>query len=249
MLSLQFRSHLAVGAALLAIVVVDASQNGLAQLNVSESSAQEHALASLTTGFVPYHVAASAFKALAPAARGLVVDSAISWARAHVGSPAFTSAYAVLRERSKPAGPDAKGSVDDELKAQIDEQLKQVAEMRKTIPTLPAEMRAGMEEAVKQIEAMGKDPDMLSMLRTGIEMGRAQAKTQHEADVQRWNSSFPAIRRCCLPGGSGSSWTSPRTSISTRRSSTAAARKCLPSRAMNRSRLTGRCVSAPVRRR
>jgi hypothetical protein len=55
-----------------------------------------------------------------------------------------------------------------------------------------------MEEAVKQIEAMGKDPDMLSMLRTGIEMGRAQAKTQHEANVQRWEQQFPGDPKMLL---------------------------------------------------
>jgi flagellar biosynthesis GTPase FlhF len=193
--SLSHRGTLVLAALFFATLGAAAAQNVLQQLNVSEADARSVALSSITDGYVQYGVAAKAIKALPAAARGPVIEAAIGWARAYVGSPAFAAEYAALRERQKPEAPEAAGSVDDELKQELAKQQQEIEETKKNVAAMPPETRTEMEAVIKQMEAMAKDPEMHKMMRSSIEGNRAEAKVTYESNLKDWEARYPAEPR------------------------------------------------------
>jgi hypothetical protein len=182
-----------VAGALVTLMLAGATaQNVLQQLNVSDTEARRAALTSITEGYVEYGLVRDVIKAMPGAARGAAVETGIAWARAYVSSPGFASEYARYREEHKPQPPEAVGSVDDELKQQLAKQQQDLDETRKNLASLPAEMRPQMEAVLKQSEDMMKDPAMLQMMRSSIEMNRAEAKTTYESDLRDWGVQYPA---------------------------------------------------------
>lgn len=178
-----------------ALAVVTAS--GLAaqavpsQLGLAEREAQESFLGSVVAGYPQWGAAGKAFVALPASVRVAVVQGGVAWARAYVKSPAFRTAYENARAGAKPTAPEAAGSVDDELKRQVDAQLEDLAEMRKALASLPPEQRKELEEALRQSEAQLKDPQMLAMMRSGIEADRASARETYQADLRQWEENYP----------------------------------------------------------
>src|SRR3989304_673820 len=105
-----------------------AAQAVPSQLGVSEPDAQESFLGSVTSGYPQWGVAATAFVALPAAARVAVVQGGFAWAKAYVKSPGFRTRYENARQSAKPEPPNPEGTVDDELKRQVAQQLKDLAE-------------------------------------------------------------------------------------------------------------------------
>lgn len=170
-----------------------AAQAVPAQLGMSERETQETFLGSVFSGYPQWSSAVSAaFVALPASVRTTVVQGGFAWARAWVKSPAFRSAYEHERQSAKPRPPEHEGSVDDELKRQLDEQRKSMEESRKAMAALPPEQQKAFEEVLKQTEAQLKDPDFLKMMRSGIEMDRASRLEDYQSSVARWEESHPA---------------------------------------------------------
>jgi hypothetical protein len=168
----------------------------LAALGVQESTAKREALGSLSTGYVNTSPAAKAFLAAGPAARVTMVRNVIAWAKAYTESAAFKAEYDKLRAADTPAPPKVKGTVDEELAAQRAERKKSLEEMKKNIEKMPANLKPQMEATVKQTEAqfakMDSDPQMVAMMRQGIEMQRANDLKAHEQRIQAHDKRFPA---------------------------------------------------------
>ena len=107
-----------------AIVVLSAAnlaaQAVPSQLGVSEGVAQGSFLESVVSGYPDWGAAGAAFVALPMAARVAVVQGGFAWARAYVKSTGFRTGYESARQRMKPQPPEVEGTVDDELKRQLD---------------------------------------------------------------------------------------------------------------------------------
>jgi len=163
-----------------------------APLGVSDNEAREHFLDSIESGFPSFNTAAGkAFIALPPAARVTAVDASFAWMKAYAASPAFKSSYDKAREGRKPTPPQFKGTVDDELKKNQDDQLKGFANSRAMLASLPADQRPQLEEVLKQAEAQVKDPEMVKLMRQGIEMSRAGAQKSYQDDLAKWQQNMP----------------------------------------------------------
>ncbi|MEZ5317951.1 MAG: hypothetical protein R2752_11170 [Vicinamibacterales bacterium] len=175
----------------LTTVAAVAAQNVLQQIRLSEDGARDMAMSSITSGSVYLGAVGRTVQALPPAQRASVVTGGIAWARAFLESPAFRPAWDEFRNQRKPAPPDITGSVDDEMKAQIEKQKQDIEETKKNIATLPPEMQAEMQAVVKQMEAMITNPDMLQMMRSSIEMRRTEEKSSYEQQLREWQSDYP----------------------------------------------------------
>ena len=162
------------------------------QLGVTEQEAQESFLGSVTSGYPQWGAAGAAFVALPAAARVAVVQAGFAWAKVSVKSPAFRTGYETRRQEAKPEPPTPEGTVDDELKRQVAQQLKDLAESRKALATLPPEQRKDLEAMLRQTEAQLKDPQLLAMMRSGIEAERAGALETYQSDVRQWEEEYPA---------------------------------------------------------
>ena len=184
----------AVAVGVLAAVLV--AQGTLADLGVQEAAAKREIVGTLADGYVPWHLAAKAFKAAGAGARVAMVKTAMTWAKAYTATPAFRADYDKRRAADTPAPPTPKGSADAQLAAQRAEQKKQIEEMRANIAKMPPEMRKQMEETVKQVEAqfaaMEKDAGMTSMMKQGLEMQSAEDKKAYEGRVAAHEKRFPA---------------------------------------------------------
>jgi hypothetical protein len=108
-----------------------------------------------------------------------------------VNSAAFKTAYLRSRDEQKPTPPSFEGSVDDEAKRKQDEQAKSLAESRAALASLPADQRAQLEAVFKATEAQMKDPQMIALMRQGVEVERARAQQNYQTDLQRWQKTMP----------------------------------------------------------
>jgi hypothetical protein len=167
-----------------------AAQTVLSRLGVSESHAREIVMSAIE-GMFGLGNTAKPFLALAPAARAAAVNDVVGWAKTYFASPAFKAEWAKEREQAKPQQ-DARGTVDDELKAKNAEQQKSLDDARKMLPMLPPDAQKAMQEQLKQMEATMKDPAQQKMQRDMIIAERGDKDKQFTDDMKRWGEQYPA---------------------------------------------------------
>jgi hypothetical protein len=175
------------------------AQGALAGLGVNEETGRSMVEDWLTSGYFNPSPAARAVKAAAPASRATLVANAIGWAKAYPESPGFKAEYERQRQAARPSPPDAKGSVDEELARQAAERRKSLEEMKRNVSQMPPDMRKSMEAAVKEAEAnnakLEKDPQMVAMMRQGIEGQRAEEQQAYKGRLAAYEQRWPADSR------------------------------------------------------
>jgi hypothetical protein len=181
---------LAAGSPLTAPIV---AQSALAQLGLTEASARnflfqemkaEPANANRRNGiFLAGH---RAFYKLPPAARGPAATALFAWAKTHVSSPAFKTAYAQFR---KDAGPvDERPGPSAEAQAA---ELKTNQEMvRQILEKLPPAERDKLLAQIKEQEA--QMADTRARTQKVIEAGEAERKAQDKAQAMEFEVKFPS---------------------------------------------------------
>jgi hypothetical protein len=172
------------------------AQSALAGLGVSDAAGRHMVDGWLESGDINASPAAKAFKAAAPASRATLVKNAIAWAKTYTESPAFKADYEKRRREARPSPPEVKGTVDEEMARQSAERQKAINEMKQNISQMAPEMRKAMEGAIKEAEANNKkldtDPQMVSMLRKGLEAQRAAEQEEHKGRLAAWEKRWPA---------------------------------------------------------
>lgn len=171
-----------------AAVAALSAQTVLSQLGLEEPQARKALLTSVSTGSVYMGSAARrAFKAAPAATQKALVEGAIAWAKAHTTTADFKRAYAAQRDAARPKAPDPSQSGMPDAGGQ----QAQIEQMKKTAASMPPEQRQAMEEAIKTMEAMQKDPQMRKLQEQGAVMARQAADERHQRDIARWNENFP----------------------------------------------------------
>lgn len=168
------------------------AQNPLGALGVSEADARGNVMQSVMTTSAVFGAASKAFIALPAAARVKALESAAPWLKSYVNSESYRAAYARERDERKPSPPAFKGTIDDEVKAQVAKMMKDLDEARKTVSQLPPAQQKEMEASLKQMEAMMKDPAQTAMRRTGVEADRAEQKASYDDRLTKWQEKYPA---------------------------------------------------------
>lgn len=168
------------------------AQNPLGALGVSEADARENVMQSVLTTSAVFGAAGKAFIALPAAARVKALESAAPWLKSYVNSESYRAAYARERDERKPSPPDFKGTIDDEVKAQVAKVMKDLDEARKTMSQLPPAQQKEMEASLKQMEAMMKAPAQTEMLRSQVEADRAEQKASYDERFKGWQEKYPA---------------------------------------------------------
>jgi hypothetical protein len=172
------------------------AQGALASLGVSEATGKAIVDGWLDSGFINASPAAKAFRPALPASRATLVANAIAWAKAYTESPGFKAEYDKQRQAARPSPPEAKGTVDEELARQAAERRKSLEEMKRNVSQMPPDMRKSMEAVVKEAEAnnakLEKDPQMVAMLRQGIEAQRASEQEAYQGRLEAYGRRWPA---------------------------------------------------------
>lgn len=170
-----------------------------AQLGVKETEARGQVGYALTSGHVPYYLAAKAFKAASPAVRASLVTEGVKWAKVYVASAEFKAAYLSLRDGHKPGMPAAKGTPEQRVKAMLDDQRKQLEETKKNLTQMPPDVRKQMEPALAQMEAQiqktAGDAAMLGMLKQGFAAEAKEDEERYRQNVAAWQKAYPPTRR------------------------------------------------------
>lgn len=166
------------------------------KLGISEAQGKTASVEALAGGSVPFYMVAKAVKAAPPAARAALVVEALTWVKSFVGSAEFKAAYAARRKERRPEAPASKGTPDQRVKAQQDEQRKSLEEARKNLASLPPELRKEMEAALKQMEETIKkteaDPEMQALAKKMAVAGDQDEQAQYKTRVAEWEKDYPA---------------------------------------------------------
>ena len=180
-----------------------AAADALAELGIKEPEAKERLIQALNNGYVDYSPADKVLKAATPAVREALVKGVLAWAKSYAGSPEFNTAYARLREYRKPNQSASKGSADERIRQQRAEMEKSIADVKKNLGNLPAnlspEMRKAMEEGAQQaikvmteqLAAMGK-PAQQSMMKQMYEAEAAGEQERYQAQMKEYEARYPA---------------------------------------------------------
>ena len=165
------------------------------KLGISEANGKTASVDALTGGSVPFYLVAKAVKAAPPAARAALVVEGLTWVKSFVGSAEFKTAYATLRKERTPEAPVSKGTPDQQVKAQQDEQRKSLEDARKNLASLPPELRKEMEVALKQMEETIKktaaDPEMQKLTRQMVAAGDQEEQARYKTRVAEWEKDYP----------------------------------------------------------
>jgi hypothetical protein len=166
------------------------------RLGITEERAKTDSVQALARGSVPFYGVAKAVMSTAPAARAALVIEGLTWVKGFAASAEFKKAYAGIREDNKPDAPTAKGSPDDQAKAQDAETRRNIEEARKMLAMLPPDQRKQAEDMLKQMEADAKknaaDPKMQELGRQMAAEGEKQAQQDYKARVADWERDYPA---------------------------------------------------------
>jgi len=166
------------------------------RLGVTEAQAKTEWVQAFARGNVPYYLAAKAVMAAPPAARAALVVEGLGWVRSFVGSAEFKTAYAGLRQSHKPGAPTSKGTPEQRVKMQQDEQRKSIEEAKKNLAALPPDIRKQVEDTIKQMEAAFKksstDPQMLALAKSMAEADDADIQRRYTAGLAEWEKDYPA---------------------------------------------------------
>jgi hypothetical protein len=188
------------------VLVSLAAADVLAELGLKEPEARERAMEALNSGHVNYFPAGKVLKAATPSAREALVKGALAWVRGYTESPEFKTAYARLRENRKPTPSASTGGADERVKQQRAEMEKAIAEAKKNLANLPAnispEMRKAMEEGMQQaITVMTAQlaeldkPASQAMMKQVYEAAGASEREQYQARVKEYEARYPADPR------------------------------------------------------
>jgi len=166
------------------------------RLGVTEARAKTASVRAFAEGQVPFYLAAKAVMAAPPPARAALVVEGLGWVRSFAGSAEFKAAYTALRQDLKPAAPVSKGTPEQRVKAQQDEQRRGIEEAKKSLATLSPEIRKQVEAMINQMEAAFKksstDPQMVALAKTMAEADDKQTQDRYRADLATWEQAYPA---------------------------------------------------------
>ncbi len=187
----------AVAALLLASWSHLAAQTALAQLGVTEAAARAFVLdevksPSLNRTSAVALTGTRAFLKLPPSARGAAATGVLAWLKAYVSSPAFRATYDGYRRDRMPTPTPEAMTVDEAVKKDLDEMLAGIAQIRSSVPQLPAEQQKMVLDKLREQEAMAKSPEYLAQRRAHFETLRA-ADSGADADLaRRTEEALPA---------------------------------------------------------
>jgi uncharacterized protein YukE len=135
-----------------------------------------------------------AFKSAAPNVRAAMVEQVLTWTKDYLSTPQFAADYAALRGEQKPHA-DQQPSVDEEMRQHKEKRAADLAELKKSIASLPQEYRKAAEDAyqtategMKQTET----PEALELERKMIEATRKDQKVELDRAMQTWSEQYPA---------------------------------------------------------
>ena len=188
-----------VGAAALAIAAGSSftapivAQSVLAQFGLTEASARSLLFEEMKSQRGGHRRGAievaghRAFYKLPPAARGPAATALFDWAKAHVNSPAFKTAYAQYRKDAMPLADERPGP---SAEAQAAEQKANQEMVRQIVEKMPPAERekflAQMKEQEKQMA------EMRARTQKVIEAAEAEQKAQNKVQADEFAVTFPA---------------------------------------------------------
>jgi hypothetical protein len=175
---------------------------GLKGLAVGDTEAKESALSAFVYGMPSWSPATrNAFIAASGSERAALTKAALGWVKSYTETAAFKAAYAKWREEGKPEAP-ASGNAGADLKRQQEEVDKQIAEMKKSMASLPPEQRKVVEQSIKEIERnmaeRAADPQFQKNMLAGAEAVRAEAAEKYKEDIAAWQKDRPADSRVLI---------------------------------------------------
>jgi hypothetical protein len=184
------------------LAVLLAGAEALKGLAVGETEAKESTLSAFVYGMPSWSPATrNAFKAASGAERAAMTKTALEWVKSYTETAAFKEAYAKWRDEGKPEAA-ASGNAGDDLKRQQEEVNKQIAEMKKSMDSLPPEQRKVVEKSIKEIERnmaeRSADPEFQKNMLAGAEAVRKEAAEKYKEDVANWQKDRPADSRVLI---------------------------------------------------
>jgi hypothetical protein len=180
-----------------------AAQTALAQLGLTEAAARSFVLdevksPSLTRTSAVALTGTRAFLKLPPSARGAAATGVLAWLKAYVNSPAFKASYdGYRRDRIPQPRPEAM-TVEEAVRKDTDELLAGIAQMRASVPQLPAEQQKMVLDKLREQEAMLKSAEYLAQRRAHFEALRSDASSADADYARRVEEALPADPRVLI---------------------------------------------------
>lgn len=176
------------------------AQGVLAQLGLTEAAARDFLFEEVKTQRQDHPFARRSAIALAgtrgfykipPAARGPAATALFAWAKGYANSPAFRTAYAEFRKNAIPPEMVYTDTVDEAVKKEIDKMLESVEQSKQMAAKVDPKTGAAILENVKKQEAQIRSPEFAKMLRTGIEMERAEKTNSAGSSNRESTAKYP----------------------------------------------------------
>lgn len=160
------------------------------QMGLSSDQVQDSVLEAVFSASFPYRQISRVFLAAPLSTRITWIRAVFVWARSYTASPEFVQEYRTRRSQAAPAAAAETRSADEELARQQSEFRKQIEEMRKNLKQMPADMRAQMEQTIRDMERQFKEQFDNPQYQALLKQGYQEQARQQTADDQRRRQDF-----------------------------------------------------------
>jgi hypothetical protein len=192
---------LAVAAACIAASVATlTAQTALASLGLTETAARTFVLNEIKApsdnrGSPIAQAGKRAFFKLPRSARAAAATGLFAWAKAYVGSPAFTASYTSYRNGRIPSPRQYPLTVEQAVKKQVDEQLAGFAQMEQSIASMPPASRAPIQDQIAKARASYADPATIKQMQALLTAERAEESRRTAEIIAEVEETTPADPR------------------------------------------------------
>lgn len=185
----------AIALAVIVTVSVTAQTDIVTQLGSSNEEARDSIFSSLSSGSVQIPGVSGVFKTAGASARVAMVTAVMKLARAYTGTDDFAKRWAMYREDSKPemrgGGPATAADIDAEMRKGLEEAIRAMESTAKQMPQMRKELEAQIAEMRKQLASVGKGGDTAQLDAALKQNAQAQADDVAQ-QIAQWEKDYPA---------------------------------------------------------
>lgn len=180
---------------ILSAAVLHAQTDVLATLGSNMTEAQQAIFSAFSAGNVQMAGTPEVFKAADAQARVSIVTAVVNLARSYSTSADFAGRYARFRENQKPrpveAGPQSADAMQAEMRKGMEEAIRSLEQTAQTMPQMKKEIDAQIAEMQKQMAAMAADATRNAELDQALKQAAAMQAEEHKQRLAEWEKKYP----------------------------------------------------------
>lgn len=164
------------------------------RLKANEAEVKNQIFSTFSSGSFYAVGSAAVFKAATPEERATIVKAVMEFARAFAGTADFTKRYATFREGQKP-GPPPPAQTGEQMRAEqrkgLEEAIKNTEALATTMPSMKKDVDKQVAELKANLANIGKNKEEVVQQDKMMAMMAEMQATEYKTKMAEWEKQYP----------------------------------------------------------